>query len=162
MGEGFLLQRCPTALGHYATHGTINSTPTVGPEILPLLCKQPAANTQIRQRQIRKTGGEANTKNGSGKYQSKQSGRGVRLLENVFRDRVGNDLRHGGISRSLCRGWQGMILSAAVSPARCEKEYSGEDCYVLPSPPSAKPIKRGATIACSGLWLKPPVTCNKV
>ena len=55
MGEGFL--RCPTALGHYATHGTINSTPTVGPEILPLLCKQPAANTQIRQQQIRKTGG---------------------------------------------------------------------------------------------------------
>ena len=146
---------------HYATHGTINQLQLSAPKY----CHS-CANSQRQilkyDRQIRKTGGEANTKNGSGKYQSKQSGRGVRLLENVFRDRVGNDLRHGGISRSLCRGWQGMILSAAVSTARCEKEYAGEDCYVLHSPSSAKPIKRGATIACSRLWLKPPVTCNKV
>ena len=94
---------------HYATHGTINQLQLSAPKY----CHS-CANSQRQilkyDRQIRKTGGEANTKNGSGKYQSKQSGRGVRLLENVFRDRVGNDLRHGGISRSLCRGWQEMIL----------------------------------------------------
>ena len=30
MGEGFL--RCPTALGHYATHGTINSLQLSAPK----------------------------------------------------------------------------------------------------------------------------------
>ena len=83
---------------HYATHGTINQLQLSAPKY----CHS-CANSQRQilkyDRQIRKTGGEANTKNGSGKYQSKQSGRGVRLLENVFRDRVGNDLRQRHVAR---------------------------------------------------------------